>query len=585
MKSCQLILDKLNQIYLILDDKGGIIEHNGLDKLYTEETIETIKTIYQINPSISYISWIELLNEARDQEIVTQDSFFLSADNTVSRCQILLSHNDGQLMYVMIPDMEVSSDDTIAVIDDGGTEAEQWSYEHSGPHSLLYVDAEGVIFFENEAFIRLYGKSAIGDNVNDLFLESDVGRIPMGLKFSDEKDQELTPKMIIRVKPKMRIGYNRCTRHTHDGKTFYRLEFALDEDIHLIDESLGSAIAEIDKLKENADAKNSLLAEYTTPDFSFDQIVTTSDNYKKVLVSVAQVADTNTTVLISGETGSGKELLANAIFRLSDRSDKPFVKINCANIPAELVESILFGHEKGSFTDAHAKQIGKFELADGGTIFLDEIGELPYAMQSKLLRVLQEGEIERIGNPESIKVDVRIIAATNRNLKAESAKGEFRSDLYFRLNVFPIYSLPLRERKEDIPMLVDHFIKKYTLLSGRENVTSIKKIDLQMLKNYDYPGNIRELENIIHRGIILAEDNSVNLSFLLSPEQSEDSTSTLIDSLDNTIKNHIIAALKISSGKLSGKNSASELLDINAKTLYSKLKKYEINIKEYSKND
>lgn len=244
-------------------------------------------------------------------------------------------------------------------------------------------------------------------------------------------------------------------------------------------------------------------------------IISRNRKYRSVLKQVEQVADTQATVLIEGETGTGKELLANAIHQLSGRRNRPFVKVNCAAIPEHLAGSELFGHEKGAFTGAFQRKIGRFELADGGTLLLDEIGELPLHLQPKLLRILQEGEFERLGGNKTLRVDVRLIAATNRDLTKMIGDGDFREDLYFRLSVFPIRNLPLRERKDDIPLLAKFFIEKFNQKMGKQ-VREISGDDMQALMNYDFPGNIRELENIVERAIILSKGETLNLrSFLL----------------------------------------------------------------------
>lgn len=248
-------------------------------------------------------------------------------------------------------------------------------------------------------------------------------------------------------------------------------------------------------------------------------IISKDRKYRKVLKAVEQVADTQATVLIEGETGTGKELLANAIHHLSSRRTLPFIKVNCAAIPEHLAGSELFGHEKGAFTGAFQRKIGRFELANGGTLLLDEVGELPLHLQPKILRVLQEGEFERLGGNKTIKTDVRLIAATNRDLKKMIAEGTFREDLYFRLNVFPIYNIPLRERKDDIPLLVKFFIQKYNQKTGRK-VTHVSSEDMEVLMKYNFPGNIRELENIIERAIILSKGEELNLTPFLVQQRS-----------------------------------------------------------------
>ena len=237
----------------------------------------------------------------------------------------------------------------------------------------------------------------------------------------------------------------------------------------------------------------------------FEQVIGGSPALESVLEQVERVAPTDSTVLIQGETGTGKELIAHAIHNLSSRCGRPFVRLNCAAIPLDLLESELFGHEKGAFTGAIAQKIGRFELADKGTLFLDEVGDIPPALQPKLLRVLQEQEFERLGSTRTHQVDVRLVAATNRNLMEMANRGEFRSDLYYRLNVFPVLLPPLRERREDIPALVAHFVEIYGRRMGRE-IEHIPRETMSALTSYDWPGNIRELQNLIERAVILSND-------------------------------------------------------------------------------
>ena len=583
------LLSHLNQVYLVLDIKGTILEKSGLDLLYSDEYVKELNNIFQINPALSYMDWNKLTGSLVDLISVKNQSFYLDEDNSINNCEIIVSKDGDHIFYIILvdrpkTDQEVVNAPIIHEVNETVPTESEWNFDDDNPNQLIYLDDKGIVIKENENMKTTFGSSVLGRDINVIFLESDIGRIPEGFDFESIQNDQLVIKMIMKTGRKMIPGYSRCSKHLNEGELFYRIEFVEIEHIHVVDDSMTIAIKEINKIKKSEEERRSLLSEYSIPNFSFDQIITRSDKYKDVLVSVTQVADTSTTVLVTGETGTGKELLANAIYKLSDRADMPLIKINCANIPSELMETILFGHEKGAFTDAHTSQIGKFELADKGTIFLDEIGELPYSMQSKLLRVLQEGEIEKVGNPEAIKVDVRVIAATNRDLKAESKKGTFREDLYFRLNVFPIHSLPLRERLEDVPLLVNHFIEKYVVLTGRSNVKAIKNMDLRMLENYHFPGNVRELENIIHRGVILSNDEHLKLDFLFGSEQKEDAESMLVRPLDVVIRDHIIAALNMSAGKVSGANSASELLEVNAKTLYSKIKKYDIDLKEIADN-
>ncbi|WP_427873602.1 sigma-54-dependent transcriptional regulator [Flavobacterium sp. MMS24-S5] len=303
-------------------------------------------------------------------------------------------------------------------------------------------------------------------------------------------------------------------------------------------------------------------------------IIGQSPLLKESIEKIKIVAPTETSVLILGESGTGKERAANAIHELSAHNSHPIVVVNCAALPQSLIESELFGHEKGAFTGANALRIGKFEQANNGTIFLDEIGELPLDSQVKLLRVLQEKEIQRLGGNKTIKINVRIVAATNKILEKEVAEGRFRLDLYYRLNVFPIQLPSLRERKEDIEMLATYFLKKYAAIS-RRNVNSISAKALEQLKNYNWPGNIRELEHLIERNVLLAKTNEIekfNLSSI-APIVSLEIGTDKIKSMEEMEKEHIMNALQMCNGKVSGIGGAAELLKLQPQTLYSKMKK------------
>jgi len=308
--------------------------------------------------------------------------------------------------------------------------------------------------------------------------------------------------------------------------------------------------------------------------FGKEDLVAESQQMKQVLYKVRQVAPTDSTVLLEGETGVGKELIAKAIHCSSSRNKGPLVMVNCAALPPNLIESELFGHEKGSFTGASERRIGKFELANGGTIFLDEIGDMPFELQAKLLRVLQEKDIERIGGTQTIHVDVRIVAASNRKLEEEIKAGRFRSDLYFRLNAFPIYIPPLRERVEDIPALIHYFIEYHGGVLGKPYL-KISEMDMQKLMNYQWPGNVRELKHIIQKAVILTTGDILNFSdFKTSPSLFQ------VEKLKKTMKTlkeveieHILEALRLTNGKVSGEDGAARLLGINPKTLDSKIRK------------
>lgn len=336
-------------------------------------------------------------------------------------------------------------------------------------------------------------------------------------------------------------------------------------------ESLSKALAEVETLKNKLQAENTYLREEIKQTSNFEEIVSQSKAFGRVLRQVEQVAPTNTSVLILGESGTGKELLARAVHNRSSRKNKTLVKINCAALPATLIESELFGHEKGAFTGATTQKIGRFELADGGTIFLDEIGEMPIDLQSKLLRVLQEGEFERVGGTKTLKVNVRVVAATNRDLEKEINEGRFREDLYYRLNVFPIHSLPLRERKEDIPLLVRHFCTKHGPSIGRQ-IDVISQDVIETLMDYHWPGNIRELENIVERSLIISSGRKLELGDWLRRKSSAPKPVGLI-TMEEAERNHIVSVLEHTRWKVSGKNGAAEILDMIPTTLDSRMKK------------
>lgn len=339
----------------------------------------------------------------------------------------------------------------------------------------------------------------------------------------------------------------------------------------IANERLVNALDEVEQLKDFLEAENTYLQDEIKFEHNFEEIITQSGRFKRILGELEQVAITDATVLILGESGTGKELLARAIHNTSQRKQRALVKINCAALPANLIESELFGHEKGAFTGAIGQKIGRFELADSGTIFLDEIGELPLELQSKLLRVLQEGEFERLGGTKTINVNVRVIAATNRNLENEVADGNFRADLYYRLNVFPINSLPLRERKEDIPLLVKHFVDKYGAQIGKK-IRNIPKRVIKSLQTYHWPGNIRELENVIERALILSPENKLELGDWIPQKADTDKADRLV-SLEEYERDYILRVLNETMWRVSGDKGAAKILGMKPTTLESRMKK------------
>lgn len=340
------------------------------------------------------------------------------------------------------------------------------------------------------------------------------------------------------------------------------------------EKSLSKAFSEIKQLKDQLETENVYLRQEIKMKHRFGNIIGKSDGLKYVLYRAEQVAPTNTTVLILGETGTGKELIAGAIHNLSPRKDRPLITVNCAALPANLMESELFGREKGAFTGADTLQIGRFEVANGSTLCLDEIGELPLEMQAKLLRVIQHSEFERLGSSRTIKVDVRIIATTNRNLEEAIRKGWFRQDLYYRLNVFSITVPPLRQRQADIPLLVQEFIERYARKLGKQ-ITSINKDTMKILQDYPWPGNVRELESVIERAAILSRGPVLHLTDKL--EIAPYHSSSTVKTLEETERNQIVKILSETRWRIEGNNGAAEILGLHPSTLRAKMHKLGIH--------
>lgn len=359
------------------------------------------------------------------------------------------------------------------------------------------------------------------------------------------------------------------------------------------EESLKKALDEVQRLKDQLHEENIYLQEEIRVATDFGEIIGNSEALRRVLLKAEQVAPLDTTVTILGETGTGKELLAHAIHRLSRRGNHTLVKVNCAALPGSLIESELFGHEKGAFTGADARRMGRFEIANHGTIFLDEVGELALDLQAKLLRVLEEGEFERVGGSNTIKVDVRVIAATNRNLEEAVREGDFRSDLYYRLNIFPITLPPLRERKEDIPVLVTHLVKQLSQKLGK-TIEAIPQDTMAKLKNYPWPGNVRELRNVIERAVIITQGPKLRLIDDLDSQALEldlqkqtarqdvfGELGQASETLEQTEYNLILRTLKNVHWKLEGPGGAAELLNLHPSTLRSKMRKLGIERPRY----
>jgi DNA-binding NtrC family response regulator len=373
-------------------------------------------------------------------------------------------------------------------------------------------------------------------------------------------------------------NYNKSLEQTVQERTgeLHRTNEQLSQEIEErkgTEDSLRSANAEIQQLQDRFQAENIYLHKDIDREFNFGEIIGRGNALQYVFFRVDQVAPQDATVLLLGETGTGKGVVARAIHSRSGRKDRPMITVNCSALPANLIESELFGREKGAFTGSHDRQIGRFELADKSTLFLDEIGEMPMELQTKLLRVVQDGEFERLGSPKTIKVNVRIIASTNRKLEEEIKQGRFREDLFYRLNVFPITIPPLRLRKEDIPLLVDYFVAKFNKKTGKK-IETVSKDTLNVLQEYDWPGNVRELESVIERAVITSQGTALRiLDRFVNPLKAGVQEAQDCKALVDVERDHILQALEKSGWRVEGEKGAATMLGLNPSTLRSRMRK------------
>lgn len=460
--------------------------------------------------------------------------------------------------------------------------------EDDGITLVPYLYDKNAVFKDEELFKQLLAKNiTIDEPISARVLDSDEPVI-FNIE-AEQKSGNSSPYITLWKKAgkKHMYGARLCIGNENIGTLWLLIN---ELNTHLLKGLCSQISVAIFNIKANErllayqkqlETENDHLKEQIKTIHNFSGIIGISLRMQKVYQLMSRVADSNSTVLILGETGTGKELIARGIHDASPRKNKLMIKVNCAALPPNLIESELFGHEKGSFTGAFEQRIGKFELANNSTLFLDEIGELPLELQVKLLRVIQEREFERVGGKSTIKVNVRIIAATNRNLEKEVVAGKFRSDLYYRLNVFPINLPSLRERVEDIPPLANFFLNKYSRLTGYK-VGSIAPKVLQQLKSYLWPGNVRELEHIIERSVLMTTGNVLREVHLPNTKQSDNQA---IPHFNQTIeemeRNHIINILKQCEGKISGAGGAAGVLAIQPTTLHSKMRKLNIAKREY----
>lgn len=463
------------------------------------------------------------------------------------------------------------------------------------------IDADGCATFVNPAAERMLGWKAeelIGRNIHAAIHYSHpdgseycVRDCPIYAAFKDGVVKRVEDEVFWKKNGEAITVEYTSTPILDDGHLVGAVVIFRDvTDRKTAEKKLRNALDEVERLKHKLEMENAYLQEEISEGYNSHHIIGKSPVVHQVIEQVQLVAPTDATVLITGESGTGKELLARAIHNASDRNNRPLVRVNCAAIPRDLFESEFFGHVKGAFSGAFVNRLGRFEVADGGTLFLDEVGEIPLELQGKLLRVLQDSEFERVGESVSRSVDVRVIAATNRNLASLVEQGKFREDLYFRLNVFPIHSAPLRDRRADIPLLVSHFIKK-TCQRFNKPELSISVGQMQRLQQYDWPGNIRELENLLERQVILSRGERLVLEQLDLARTDADSAHGLATGYEieteQDRREHnrqlIIRALKKSRGKIYGEGGAADLLGLKPTTLASRIKKLGIQRDSYAK--
>ena len=462
----------------------------------------------------------------------------------------------------------------------------------STPAMLHTLDSDGHIQTVTDHWLQKMGytrEEVLGRPITDFYSEADRRRFA-GARLQEAVTRgefnNVDRQLVTRDGTVLDIVMSAISHRDGGGKVNRMLVASKDvTERKRAERQLRQTLAENARLREELEHERDYLREEVNVAMNFGRIVGTSPALRNMLKQVEVVADTPATVLLQGESGVGKELVAHAIHARSSRSEGPLVKVNCASIPKELFESEFFGHVKGAFTGAHRDRIGRFQLADGGTIFLDEVGEIPLELQGKLLRVLQESEFERVGDDVTRSVDVRVVAATNKNLEQLIVDGEFREDLFYRLSVFPIEVPPLRERGDDIIQLAQDFLDKTTQDFGREPMT-LTRGQANKLRQYDWPGNVRELKNVIERAVILSPGNVLRLeaslpeAAMVTPANAGESATTSAFLTEQEMrefqKNNLIAALKLADWRVSGAGGAADLLGVKPTTLTDRIKTYGI---------
>ena len=512
---------------------------------------------------------------------------FLTHDGEVVNCMAnsLVEHSsDGSFVRTVAMYTEVADQ-----------QRADWKYRRlyrSTPAMLHTVDADGCIVAVTDHWLQKMGYSreeVVGRSITDFYSEADRKKLEAGLlmelisggEFSNESRQMVTKDGKV-----LDLLMSAISERGPSGEVHRMLVASKDlTERNRAERELRKALAENAHLREELERERDYLREEVNVAMNFGRIIGRSKALKSMLAQVEAVARTPASVLILGESGVGKELVARAIHARSDRSEAPLVKVNCASIPKELFESEFFGHVKGAFTGAHRDRVGRFQLADGGTIFLDEVGEIPLELQGKLLRVLQESEFERVGDDITRSVDVRVIAATNQNLERLVVDGAFREDLFYRLSVFPIDVPPLRDRPEDVLQLAQHFLEQTCLEFGRQPF-KLTQTQAAAIQAYDWPGNVRELKNIIERAVILSKGNALRLDLSLPGSSSSTGRfERLLPAEDNILtekqmrelqKQNLIAALKQTNWRVSGQDGAAEILGIKPTTLADRIRSFGI---------
>ncbi len=551
------------------------VDNNNLDMPALRELLEKIIpqnthfNNFEIDHTFPHIGRKRMLLNARriNQEGKGTDRILLAIEDITDQKQTeeALKHSEKRYRRlfetaqdgILILDAETGQ---ISDVNPFLVEMLGYSHEDLLGKKLWEIGAFKDIEASKAAFSELQGRGYV--RYNDLPLETKDGR-PIAVEF-------VSNVYLVNDHKVIQCNIRDITERKLIAEALHIAHSELERLVEERTVELRTALAEVNKLKEQLETENLFFRHENKMKHRFEQIIGESDGLKYVLYRAEQVAPMNTTVLIMGETGTGKDLIAYAIHNMSTRKERPLITVNCSALPGNLIESELFGREKGAFTGADTRQVGRFEVARGSTICLDEIGELPLDLQAKLLRVIQHNEFERLGSSHTVKVDVRIIATTNRDLEEEVRKGRFRQDLYYRLNVFPITVPPLRQRKEDIPMMVEAFTERYARKLGKQ-ITSIHKETMKALQDYPWPGNVRELESIIERAVILCPGPVLQLTDKL--EISIPALSSTVKTLEETERNQIHKILSETRWRIEGKDGAAAILGLHPSTLRARMHK------------